>query len=97
MKILHTSDWHLGATDSGRYLLEDQICFIDEICEIIKNEGVGAVLIAGDIYDRSVASADAIKLYDKAMTRMCQEYRVPVIVIAGNHDGAARLESCSSD
>ena len=95
MKILHTSDWHLGATDSGRYLLEDQICFIDEICEIIKNEGVGAVLIAGDIYDRSVASADAIKLYDKAMTRMCRDYRVPVIVIAGNHDGAERLESCS--
>ena len=95
MRLLHTSDWHLGATDSGRYLLNDQIHFIDEICEIIKAEGIDAVLIAGDIYDRSVASADAIKLYDKAMTRMCRDYRVPVIVIAGNHDGAERLESCS--
>lgn len=95
MRLLHTSDWHLGATDSGRYLKDDQIHFIDEICEIIKDEGVGAVLIAGDIYDRSIASAEAIKLYDKAMTCMCSDYRVPVIVIAGNHDGAERLESCS--
>lgn len=94
MKILHTSDWHLGATDSGRYLLDDQVHFIDEISEIIKNEGIEAVLIAGDVYDRSVASAEAIKLYDKAMTRICRDYRVPVIVIAGNHDGAERLESC---
>ena len=95
MKILHTSDWHLGATDSGRFLIEDQVRFIDEICEIIKAENVGAVMIAGDVYDRSVASAEAIKLYDKAMTRMCRDYHVPVLVIAGNHDGAERLESCS--
>lgn len=95
MKVLHTSDWHLGATDGGRNLQDDQICFINEICEIIENEGIGAVLIAGDIYDRSVASADAIKLYDQAMTRMCRDCNVSVIVIAGNHDGAERLESCS--
>lgn len=95
MKLLHTSDWHLGATDSGRYLLEDQSCFIDEICGIIRDEDVDAVLIAGDVYDRSVASADAIRLYDRAVTRMCMDMGVPVIVIAGNHDGAERLESCS--
>lgn len=95
MRILHTSDWHLGATDSGRNLLDDQSHFIDEICEIIETEGIGAVLIAGDVYDRSVASADAIRLYDRAMTRMCRDHNVPVIVIAGNHDGAERLESCS--
>ena len=95
MKILHTSDWHLGATDSGRSLLEDQMHFIDEICGIIQTEGIGAVMIAGDVYDRSVASAEAIRLYDKAMTRMCRDLGVPVIVIAGNHDGAERLASCS--
>lgn len=95
MKLLHTSDWHLGAIDSERYLIDDQEHFIDEICEIIETEDIDAVLIAGDIYDRSVASAEAIKLYDKAMTRMCMELRVPVLVIAGNHDGAERLESCS--
>lgn len=95
MKILHTSDWHLGATDCGRSLRDDQSHFIEEICEIITSEGIGAVLIAGDIYDRSVASAEAISLYDQAMTRMCRDYQIPVIVIAGNHDGAERLESCS--
>ena len=46
MKVLHTSDWHLGATDGGRLLRDDQIHFINEICEIIEAEGVGAVLIA---------------------------------------------------
>lgn len=95
MKLLHTSDWHLGMSDSGRSLAEDQLSFIDEICGIIESENIEAVLIAGDIYDRSVASAEAIRLYDKAMTRMCMEHHVPVIVIAGNHDGAERLESCS--
>ena len=95
MKLLHTSDWHLGASDSGRSMSDDQMCFIDEICGLIESEMIDAVLIAGDIYDRSVASAEAIRLYDKAMTRMCMDHHVPVIVIAGNHDGAERLESCS--
>lgn len=95
MKLLHTSDWHLGAIDCERYLLDDQEHFIDEICGIIEAENIGAVLIAGDVYDRSVAPAEAIKLYDKAMTCMCMKTGVPVIVIAGNHDGAERLESCS--
>ena len=96
MKIIHTSDWHLGAADGGRYLLEDQSHFIDEICEIIKDENAEALMIAGDVYDRSVASAEAIKLYDKAMTEICLGLGVPVIIIAGNHDGAERLESCSN-
>ena len=96
MKLLHTSDWHLGASDSGRYLLDDQEHFIDEICGIIKEENVDALLIAGDVYDRSVPPAEAIKLYDKAMTDICLGLGVPVIVIAGNHDGAERLESCSA-
>ena len=95
MKLLHTSDWHLGASDSGRSMSDNQMCFIDEICGLIESEMIDAVLIAGDIYDRSVASAEAIRLYDKAMTRMCMDHHVPVIVIAGNHDGAERLESCS--
>ena len=95
MRLLHTSDWHLGAIDCSRYLLEDQMHFIDEICGIIAAEEIEAVLIAGDIYDRSVASSEAIRMYDRAMTRICLEMHVPAVVIAGNHDGAERLESCS--
>ncbi len=75
-------------------LLEDQKFFIDRICDIVSEKSVDAVLIAGDVYDRSVASAEAIRLYDHAMTRLCSEMKVPVIVIAGNHDSAERLSSC---
>lgn len=96
MKILHTSDWHLGATDGDRSLLEDQKYFINEICGIVSEKAVSAVIIAGDVYDRSIASADAIQLYDYAMTRLCNELGAKVIVIAGNHDSAERLSSCRS-
>ena len=94
MKILHTSDWHLGAMDGERSLLGDQKFFIDEICGIIVEYSVDAVIIAGDVYDRSVASSEAIKLYDYAMTRICNDLKTPVILIAGNHDSAERLSSC---
>lgn len=96
MKILHTSDWHLGATDIERSLAEDQKFFIDEICRIAEQQAVQAVIIAGDVFDRSVASAEAIRLYDYAMTRLCSELHLTVIVIAGNHDGAERLANCSN-
>ena len=96
MLFLHTSDWHLGATGGERELLEDQRAFIDEICEIVRTRHVDAVLLAGDVYDRAVASGSAIGLYDYAMDRLCRELEVPVLMIAGNHDGAERLSSCGS-
>ncbi len=95
MRILHTSDWHLGASDGERSLIEDQQYFIGEVCRIVKEYKADAVIIAGDVYDRSVASAEAISLYDQAMTRLCRELHTAVIVIAGNHDSAERLSSCS--
>ncbi len=95
MKFLHTSDWHLGASDGTYSLLEDQACFIEQICAIAVREGVDAVIVSGDVYDRSVASADAMRLYDKAVTKLCGEYHIPVILIAGNHDGAERLSNCA--
>ncbi|MBO5994953.1 MAG: exonuclease subunit SbcD, partial [Firmicutes bacterium] len=96
MILLHTSDWHLGASERNRGLKEDQRFFIDEICKIIKKENVDAVLIAGDVYDRSLASSEAIKLYDYAMTAICKDLNRQVLIIAGNHDSAERLASCSS-
>lgn len=94
MRLLHTSDWHLGAMDGERSLLDDQRYFIDEICSIVKDNEINAVVIAGDVFDRSVASAEAIKLYDGAMTRLCRDLKTEVILIAGNHDGAERLANC---
>ena len=95
MKLLHTSDWHLGASENTLSLLEDQKFFIDEICKIIESEKVEAVLIAGDVYDRSVASAEAMNLYDYAITKLCVDMGVKVFEIAGNHDSADRLANLS--
>ena len=96
MIFLHTSDWHLGATEGERELREDQYFFIDEICRIIEERQVDAVLLAGDVYDRSVGSASAIRLYNYAMERICRDLNKTVLTIAGNHDSADRLSSCGS-
>ena len=95
MRLLHTSDWHLGASDSNLSYKDDQLCFIDEICDLIDEKNIDAVIIAGDVYDRSQASAEAVAVYDYAMTRICMEKRALVLEIAGNHDSAERLASCS--
>ena len=96
MLFLHTSDWHLGATAGEQDLYEDQRYFIDAICRIVQERRVDAVLIAGDVYDRSVPSGAAVGLYDYAMDRLCRELGVRVLAIAGNHDSAERLGSCGS-
>ena len=96
MKLLHTSDWHLGMTLRGSVsYLPDQRDFVKEIYQIAKEEKVDGILIAGDIFDKSIASQDALKLYDEIMTRICGEIKIPVYLIAGNHDGAERISQCS--
>ena len=94
MKLLHTSDWHFGMTLGTGSYAEDQRYFLSQLYDLIRAEKVEAVLLAGDIYDSSVVSAEAIELYNEAMTRLCLELGVKVIAIAGNHDSAARLASC---
>lgn len=94
MKLIHTSDWHFGMSVGTGSYADDQRYFLSRLYDIIRQEGVEAVLIAGDIYDSSVANAEAIGLYNEAVTTLCGELRVKVIAIAGNHDSAARLASC---
>jgi DNA repair protein SbcD/Mre11 len=91
MKILHTSDWHIGRQFHNVSLLEDQAFVLEQILEIIRDQQVEVVLIAGDIYDRSVPPAGAVSLLDNILTRICSDLKVPVIMIAGNHDGPERL------
>ena len=95
MKILHTSDWHLGMLVNGIDISEDQRFFIDQIRSIVRDEGIDVVLIAGDIFDRANVSGDAIRLYDDAVTGLCSDDGAKTVVIAGNHDGAERLSQCS--
>ena len=96
MRFLHTSDWHLGMTYTGGVSYrKDQEFFIDRICHIALDENIDGILIAGDIFDKSIASQEALKLYDDAMTYICASLNIPVYLIAGNHDGAERLSSCN--
>ena len=91
MKFIHTSDWHIGRQFHNVSLLDDQRHVLDQIVLHIKNEAVDAVIIAGDIYDRSVPPAAAVSLLDDVLNTICTDLSVPVILIPGNHDGAERL------
>ena len=93
MRILHTSDWHLGMPLKLGTMIEDQRYFLEQLYAIIEEHAVDAVICAGDIYDSSVTNAEAIELYSSAITRICKELRKKMIVIAGNHDSGARLAS----
>ena len=95
MKIIHTSDWHLGMPAKTDTFEDCQRHFLENLYGIIRKEQVGAVICAGDVFDSVVSSADAISIYNDAVTTICRELGIPMIVIAGNHDGAARLASCS--
>lgn len=94
MKIIHTSDWHFGMPIGTGNYEDSQKYFLDRLYEQIREEEVGAVLCAGDLYDSSVANAEAIALFNEAATKLCVELGVKFILIAGNHDSAARLASC---
>lgn len=94
MRILHTSDWHLGMSAGTKSLEEDQRYFFQQLYEMIEKEEIDVVLAAGDIYDSSVSNADAITLYNEVTTKICGEMGRKLVIIAGNHDGAARLASC---
>ena len=93
MRILHTSDWHLGMPLKLGTMIADQQYFLDQLYSIIEEYDVNAVICAGDIYDSSVTNAEAIELYSSAITKICKELGKKMIVISGNHDSGARLAS----
>lgn len=96
MKLLHTSDWHLGmALRGGISYAIDQKYVINQICEIAKAEDVDGIMIAGDIFDKSIASQEAIKMCDEIITYICAGLKIPVYMIAGNHDGSERISQYS--
>lgn len=91
MRILHTADWHIGRQFHNLSLLDDQRYVLEQLIALIQLHQVDVVLIAGDIYDRSVPPAAAVSLLDEVLHRICIDLGVPVIMIAGNHDGPERL------
>ena len=90
VKLLHTSDWHLGRTLMGADLLPAQTAFLDWLLDLALREQVDAVLVAGDVYDRAVPSVDALRALERTLVALSTA-GIPVILISGNHDSATRL------
>ena len=90
MKLIHLSDLHLGKRLNGFSLLDDQAYILDAILSVVDAESPDAVLIAGDVYDRTVPPEQAVRLFDDFLVRLSAR-GVPVVVISGNHDSAERL------
>ena len=93
MKILHTSDWHLGKKLDGYARLPEQELVMNEICEIAETQKIDAVIIAGDIFDTYNPPIEALELFYKTVKRLSQNASVPIIAIAGNHDSPDRIEA----
>ncbi|WP_042356114.1 exonuclease SbcCD subunit D [Bacillus rubiinfantis] len=96
MKFIHTADWHLGKLVHGVYMTEDQREVLNQFVDIVQEEQPDAVIIAGDLYDRSVPPTEAVQLLDDILYKINVECRTPVLAIAGNHDSAERLSFGSS-
>ena len=93
MRFLHTADWHLGRIFYGQYLTDDQAHVLEnQFFTILKEEKIDGILLAGDVFDRAVPPIEAVELWDSIITRLAMDYKVPLFVVSGNHDGAERLE-----
>ncbi len=90
MRLLHTSDWHLGRTLHRADLRDAQATFLDHLVEVVRAERVDVVVVAGDVYDRAIPPVDAVELCSSAFARL-RAAGARVVVISGNHDSARRL------
>jgi exonuclease SbcD len=95
MRVLHTSDWHLGRSLMMVPLIEDQRFVLNQIIEIVEKEKPHVTVVAGDLFDRINPPAEAIELMDWVMKRLVLDLHQPVILIAGNHDSAERIDCFS--
>ena len=90
MRLLHTSDWHLGRSFHGVGMLDAQRAFVDQLVARVKELSVDVVLIAGDVYDRALPGVDVVGLLDEALVRLTGA-GARVVLTSGNHDSAIRL------
>ena len=93
MKLLHTSDWHLGKRLENLSRLDEQKDVLKEICELAEAEQVDAVIVSGDLFDTYNPSAEAVDLFYKTLKRLANNGKRAVIAIAGNHDSPDRIEA----
>ncbi|MBM7691765.1 exonuclease SbcD [Peribacillus deserti] len=91
MKFIHTADWHLGKIVHGIHMTEEQREMLVQFVQLVEEEQPDAVIIAGDLYDRSVPPTEAVELLDEILFKINVDMKIPVVAIAGNHDSAERL------
>ena len=90
MRILHSSDWHLGRSFHRVGMLDAQATFVDHLLEVVEQERVDLLVVSGDVYDRALPPVDAVELADETFARLAAS-RATVVVSSGNHDSPARL------
>ena len=90
MRLIHTSDWHLGRSFHRVGLLDAQARYLDHLVEVVRSEGIDAVLVSGDVYDRALPSPETVELLSDAVTRLI-DAGAAVVLSSGNHDSAIRL------
>ena len=97
MKFIHTADWHLGKLFYGEYLTENQEWILkNRFLPVLDEEKPDAVILAGDVYDRSVPPAEAVMLFDEMISEIVGKRHLPFLVISGNHDSAERISFAGS-
>ncbi len=94
MRLLHTSDWHIGRSFHGQDLLADQEFVLSALADLVADHAVDVVIIAGDLYDRAVPSAEAVQVATRALRRL-REAGAVIVASSGNHDSAPRLGAFS--
>src|SRR3954452_15607406 len=90
MRILHTSDWHLGRAFHRVGMLDAQAAYVDHLLDVVEQESVDLVVVSGDVHDRALPPVDAVELADETFARLAAS-RATVVVSSGNHDSPARL------
>ena len=93
MKFIHTGDWHIGKKLNGFDLLEEQRYAFEQLMKLADLEQVDGIIIAGDLYDRSVPAVEAVELFNQMLIEMNLQAKYPVFAISGNHDSGTRLET----
>ncbi|HZK05426.1 MAG TPA: exonuclease SbcCD subunit D [Actinomycetaceae bacterium] len=89
MRILHTSDWHVGRNLHGMSLADAHAAYFDHLVDVVRSERIDAVLVSGDVYDRAVPPLESVQLLSDVLCRLCSLTRV--VLTSGNHDSAVRL------
>ena len=91
MKIIHTSDWHIGKIVNEYSMIDDQKYILNKLIKLIDEENIDVLMIAGDVYDRSIPPVEAVELLNETLSKLIIDRNVSVMIISGNHDSGERL------